>query len=153
MHSKAYQTKLLQRPTSFGQPGTERSRKTGKNTGSVEPLSLLLPQPRVHLVCPLPTSESSDRFHLPFRSCTSAPVKPSILQCSWTTSEQNHFFNSCLIDELRSWNQWTRTIQYCKQKTFWCWTILKDLLSLLWNPGDYLDTIFQYLLVRCFVHS
>lgn len=38
---KAYQTKLLQWLTSFGHPGTERSRKTGKNAGNLTMWSLI----------------------------------------------------------------------------------------------------------------
>lgn len=146
--------------------GLKEAGKLDKNTGSLAVWSLFLSYclSRVSVsVCHPPqarsaTAESSGQvttdlgIFLQFPAPV-LPVKPSIRQCSWTTSEQNHFFNSCLINELRSWNLWTGTIQYRKQKTFWCWSVLQDLLSLLQTPGDYLDTIFQYLLVRCFVHS
>lgn len=86
MHSEAYQTKLLQWPTSFRQPGTERSRKTGKNTGSLAAWSLFpsycLSRVLV-LVCHLPQAHSANirvfktGFNwpgkLPSVPCTSAP--------------------------------------------------------------------------------
>lgn len=95
MHWKAYQTKLLQWPTSFGHPGMEISRKTGKNTGrqpcSVEPPSFILlwsPAGRgaIHwLALPAPESSrqvSTDLGNFLQFPAPVLPVKPSILQCS-----------------------------------------------------------------------
>lgn len=95
MHWKAYQTKLLQWPTSFGHHGMEISRKNGKNKGrqpcSVEPLSFVLlwsPACRgaIHqLTLPVPESSrqvSTDLGNFVQFPAPVLPVKPSILQCS-----------------------------------------------------------------------